>query len=94
MVEIIDAFVAGLPARMDALREAVDAGADDEAKRLAHQLKGAAGGYGFAPITVAAGELELAVGRGAGRDETRALAARLIAVGERARACEAVPETG
>jgi signal transduction histidine kinase/DNA-binding NarL/FixJ family response regulator/HPt (histidine-containing phosphotransfer) domain-containing protein len=94
MVEIIDAFVAGLPARMDALREAVDAGAADEAKRLAHQLKGAAGGYGFAPITVAAGELELAVGRGAGPEETRALAARLIAVGERARACEAVAETG
>jgi HPt (histidine-containing phosphotransfer) domain-containing protein len=35
---------------------------DQEAlTRLAHQLKGAAGGYGFAPISAAAGQLEHAL---------------------------------
>ncbi len=90
MVEIIDAFVAGLPDRMAALRDALTRGALDDVKRLAHQLKGAAGGYGFGSITEAAGELELAIGRGADRDDTRVLAERLMALGARARPCEAV----
>ncbi len=93
MVEIIDRFVAGLPDRVTALRAASEAGESGELKRLAHQLKGAAGGYGFATITAAAGELELALGRDADADEVRSLAARLITLCGRARPCAQVAES-
>jgi len=92
MVEIIDVFVAGLPDRMAYLRDALTRGSMEDVKRIAHQLKGAAGGYGFGPITAAAGELELAIGRGADRDDILALAERLIALGARARPCETAAE--
>lgn len=58
MREIVEFFVNDLTARMDSLREAFDK--DDRArlKTLAHQLKGAAGGYGFPTIGHAAGAVE------------------------------------
>ncbi len=92
MVEIIDLFVAGLPDRIAALRAAATANDNAELKRLAHQLKGAAGGYGFGPVTAVAGELELAIGRGADADEVRSLVARLVAVCGRARPCAPAAE--
>lgn len=58
MREIVEFFVNDLGARMDSIREAF--ARDDRArlKTLAHQLKGAAGGYGFPTIGVAAGAVE------------------------------------
>ncbi|MEY4513267.1 MAG: hypothetical protein RLZZ450_5389 [Pseudomonadota bacterium] len=58
MAEIVAGFVAGLPTQVAALLAA--SGRDDRAllMRLAHQLKGAAGGYGFPTITEAAGRVE------------------------------------
>jgi signal transduction histidine kinase/DNA-binding response OmpR family regulator/HPt (histidine-containing phosphotransfer) domain-containing protein len=94
MVEIIDLFVEGLPGRMDELRTAMADGATAEVKRLAHQLKGAAGGYGFAPITTVAAELELAIGRGERATETNEIVERLLAMCARARHCEPVAEAG
>ncbi|MBK6533861.1 MAG: response regulator [Deltaproteobacteria bacterium] len=92
MADIIDLFVEGLPARMGELRAAIAAGAAADVKRVAHQLKGAAGGYGFGPITAVAGELELAIGRGEGAAETEEIVGRLLAMCARARACEPVAE--
>lgn len=90
MADIIDLFVEGLPARMGALRAAVAEGATADVKRLAHQLKGAAGGYGFGSITTVAGELEIAIGRGEGAAETQEIVGRLLAMCARARPCEPV----
>lgn len=58
MREIVEFFVNDLDARMDSIREAFSR--DDRArlKTLAHQLKGAAGGYGFPTIGTAAGAVE------------------------------------
>lgn len=58
MREIVEFFVNDLTARMDSIRDAL--GRDDRArlKTLAHQLKGAAGGYGFPTIGHAAGAVE------------------------------------
>ncbi len=58
MREIVEFFVNDLNARMDSIREAMCK--DDRArlKTLAHQLKGAAGGYGFPTIGHAAGAVE------------------------------------
>jgi HPt (histidine-containing phosphotransfer) domain-containing protein len=58
MREIVEFFVNDLNARIDSIREAFDR--DDRArlKTLAHQLKGAAGGYGFPTIGHAASAVE------------------------------------
>jgi CheY-like chemotaxis protein len=61
MAEIIARFVASLPQRIAALRSEARAGGTGQLLRLAHQLRGAAGGYGFAPISEAAAELEAAL---------------------------------
>ncbi|HJZ85763.1 MAG TPA: ATP-binding protein [Polyangia bacterium] len=61
MRDIVAAFVGELPNRSAALRDATAKADLPTVKRLAHQLKGAAGGYGFAPITDAAALVERSV---------------------------------
>lgn len=51
-------FALALPVRVQALRDAVMRGEDATALRLAHQLKGAAGSYGFPAIGDSARALE------------------------------------
>lgn len=56
--ELIAEFVAELPERFAALEKAA-AGQDwQEVRRLAHQLKGSGGSYGFPEITAAAAKVE------------------------------------
>ncbi len=52
--ELVQMFVDEMPSRMVDLRTAAAEGATDVVKGLSHQLKGAAGGYGFFAITDAA----------------------------------------
>jgi len=61
MMELVEYFISELPERIDGLESAFRD--DDRAtlKRLAHQLKGAAGGYGYPSITECAANLERAV---------------------------------
>lgn len=56
--DLVEMFVSELPTRVKALHEALQASDFTTFARLSHQLKGAAGGYGFQPITDAARELE------------------------------------
>jgi CheY-like chemotaxis protein len=79
MVGVIRRFVASLPERVAALRSETGA----PLVRLAHQLKGAAGGYGFAPITEAAGRVEEALVGGAAPERVRELLGELCALCER-----------
>lgn len=58
LIDIIEEFVDALPDRLTALASALESENFDELKHLAHQLKGAAGGYGFPAITRSASELE------------------------------------
>ncbi|MDB5100542.1 MAG: luxQ 3, partial [Cyanobacteria bacterium RYN_339] len=58
MEELVQHFVRGLPGRITELRTAAGRPEPDALMHLAHQLKGAAGGYGFAAISEAAGRLE------------------------------------
>lgn len=58
MGEIVALFVAELPARREDLNAAVESGDLSKAIRIAHQLKGAAGGYGFEALGVLAAESE------------------------------------
>ena len=61
MVPIIREFVAGLPEQVALLARHLDCPDRDALRRVAHQLKGSGGGYGFAAITAAAARAERAV---------------------------------
>ena len=58
MSELIEAFVARLPETADAMAEAMANNCFDELRRLAHQLKGSGGGYGYPSLTEQARKLE------------------------------------
>eukprot|EP00913_Durusdinium_trenchii_P006054 g5666.t1 len=61
MIEIVEYFVEELPKRVQAIRSAATDSDVQSLRTLAHQLKGAAPGYGFAAIGDAAGVLEAAL---------------------------------
>ena len=58
MGELVQLFVSELPARLDALSAAWSQRRIADLTRMAHQLKGAGGGYGFPTIGKAAAALE------------------------------------
>ncbi len=58
LAEILQTFVEELPQRIAALNDALGREDYQTIARLAHQLKGAAGGYGFPSITEVAAQLE------------------------------------
>jgi signal transduction histidine kinase/CheY-like chemotaxis protein len=58
MSELIEAFIARLPETADAMAQALANNCFDELRRLAHQLKGSGGGYGYPSLTQQASKLE------------------------------------
>ncbi len=58
MVELVKLFVDEMPTRIDALLDSWQRGAAGDLRRIAHQMKGACGGYGFPQVGNAAGVLE------------------------------------
>lgn len=58
MAELVQAFVAELPDRLAAMQRSLDEGDLATVIRSIHQLRGAGGGYGFDPISQAAGTIE------------------------------------
>jgi CheY-like chemotaxis protein len=65
MTELVERFTAGLPAQARRLDDALDENDRETIRRVAHQLKGAAGGYGYPSITLAAARLEQSAREGA-----------------------------
>ena len=61
MLEIVREFAAELPDRIAELASKLEAGQLRELQTMAHQLKGAGGGYGFDQVTDAAAVLEQAL---------------------------------
>jgi CheY-like chemotaxis protein/HPt (histidine-containing phosphotransfer) domain-containing protein len=61
MTELVEGFVAGLGDSIERAQVAMTTNDMVVLQRVAHQLKGAAGGYGFMQITEAAASLEHAV---------------------------------
>lgn len=64
MLEIVREFAGELPARIAKLEAHLAANELRELQTLAHQLKGAGGGYGFPQITELAASLESALKQG------------------------------
>ena len=58
MLELLDLFVGEMSGRIHDIDAAIAADDLTELARLAHQLKGAGGGYGFPTITESAATLE------------------------------------
>jgi HPt (histidine-containing phosphotransfer) domain-containing protein len=58
LVELIDEFAAGLEADVESMRKALENGDHDGLRRLAHQMKGAGGSYGYSMLTEAAKTIE------------------------------------
>jgi HPt (histidine-containing phosphotransfer) domain-containing protein len=77
MLEIVREFAAELPARANELENTLSSGDLKALKTLAHQLKGAGGGYGFNPITDTAASLEQALKDGASEAIIKERCARL-----------------
>ena len=73
------AFARELPARVTKLEALLNTRAFADLQTLAHQLKGAGGGYGFAQITEVAARLEQALKSGAAEPEIKDRAADLCA---------------
>jgi len=78
--EIVDMFVDEMPDRIETLLESFESQDWESLRRASHQLKGAAGSYGFAPITPAAGSVEAAVKEARPEDEIRLVLDELVSM--------------
>jgi CheY-like chemotaxis protein/nitrogen-specific signal transduction histidine kinase len=58
MLELVSSFIAGLPAALDSLRSAYQAGDWRTLKAKVHDLKSVGGGYGYPQVTQVAGKIE------------------------------------
>ena len=56
--ELVAEFVAEIPGRVARIQRQQEAGDWNALRRTAHQLRGAAGSYGFEPVTPLAEQLE------------------------------------
>ncbi len=71
MKEIVEQFVNGLPEHTARLRQLIEAADLDSLRRVAHQLKGSGGGYGFSAISARAAEIESGIKEAASLDSIR-----------------------
>lgn len=78
MAELIEYFVSELPERAAAVTECMRSRRWEDLRRLAHQLKGASGGYGFSPLGDAAAALEEDLDTQADLDAIQADVERLL----------------
>jgi HPt (histidine-containing phosphotransfer) domain-containing protein len=85
MAEVLEAFLASLPDRAEALERAA-VGNPGELRRLAHQLRGAGGGYGFPTLSTAAALVEHALTDGIDPAVTTRHVEALVALCRRAAA--------
>lgn len=78
MASLVVDFVRELPPKIRAIEEALASERLDDLQTACRSLKGEAGGYGFEPISAAAGAVEAALLRGESAPALRTLAGELI----------------
>jgi HPt (histidine-containing phosphotransfer) domain-containing protein len=83
--EIVAMFVDEMPGRVERFTTLARTGDWAQLQTVAHQLKGAAGSYGFTTITPLARQLELAIREGASEREIREAIDALTAACSRVR---------
>jgi histidine phosphotransfer protein HptB len=82
--EIVDMFVEEMPGRVATLLDQLSAGDWAALQRTAHQLKGAAGSYGFDVISPSAGKVEASLRDHDPEDQIRANVMELVSLCNRA----------
>lgn len=85
LTEIVEQFALEMPDRVARLLGRLDEADWEGLRRAAHQLKGAAGSYGFSPITPAAAEVDEAIRQGRPEEEIRQAVDALIRLCRRVR---------
>ena len=91
LAEIVALFVQEMPERIARLLDRFRESDLEGLRRVAHQIKGAAGSYGFAPISPAAARLEDGIVQSRSEEGIRQALDELIDLCRRARA--GVPST-
>ncbi|RMG17266.1 MAG: Hpt domain-containing protein [Deltaproteobacteria bacterium] len=61
LAKLRQVYAAKLPAYLDAIERAIDAGAPVEVRERAHRVRGSAGSYGFPEVSRAMAKIEGAV---------------------------------
>jgi len=84
--DLVDLFVAEMPDRVANILSRFESRDWEGLQRAAHQLKGAAGSYGFAPITPVAARLESAIRQNEPEASIRKAVEDLVALCRRMRA--------
>ncbi|HEY4308005.1 MAG TPA: Hpt domain-containing protein [Pirellulales bacterium] len=85
LAPLVDLFVEDLPDRAEILLDRMQASDYEGLRRLAHQMSGAAGSYGFQDITIEAAALEQMLVQHASEQDVAAAVNSLIDVLRRAR---------
>jgi len=86
LYDLVELFVGEMPNRVSELLERLDANDWDGLSRTAHQLRGAAGSYGFGPISPTAAKVEDAINRNYPEDQIRKYVENLVDMCRRASA--------
>ncbi|MFH1919429.1 MAG: Hpt domain-containing protein [Planctomycetota bacterium] len=82
--DIVEMFIEEMPDRTARLLDRLNASDWEGLRRLSHQLKGAAGSYGFGPVTDSAARVEEAVRESSPEEEIRRLVDDLVSLCGRA----------
>ena len=84
--EIVELFVDEIPDRVANIQNLLEASDWEELRRAAHQLKGAAGSYGFDPISPSAAAIEDAICQEEPEEQIRQMVEDLCSLCSRVRA--------
>ena len=84
--ELVEMFVDEMPDRVANIQKLLEASDWEELRRAAHQLKGAAGSYGFSPISPSAATVEDAIRSEQPEEQIRQAAEALCEMCNRVRA--------
>ncbi len=85
LAEVVELFVLEMPDRVACLLKSLEESDWDGLRRASHQLKGAAGSYGFMPITPAAARLEDSIRQSAPETEIQQAVEELVHLCRQAR---------
>lgn len=80
LAELVELFVEEMPGRIQGLADCGERRDWSDLSRIAHQLKGAAGSYGFTQITPVAQQLERAAREGTNEPLIRECLEELVAL--------------
>jgi HPt (histidine-containing phosphotransfer) domain-containing protein len=84
--DLVDLFVSEMPDRIASLQSQLAQCDWENLRRTAHQIKGAAGSYGFAPISPSAAKVEDAIRKTSSEEDIGRAVADLVELCQRAQA--------